>query len=80
MRDGAVWMELATMTGGAGNAGALVGAPETVVDTLIGYFNLGVTTFLFRGYDPLDDAVDFGRELIPRLRAAVAEREKAGVA
>jgi alkanesulfonate monooxygenase len=80
MRDGAVWMELATMTGGAGNAGALVGAPETVVDTLVGYVSLGVTTFLFRGYDPLDDAVDFGRELIPRLRAAVAEREKAGVA
>jgi len=33
-----------------------------------------VTTFLIRGFDPLEDAIDYGRELIPRTRALVAER------
>ena len=35
---------------------------------------LGVTTFLIRGFDPIADAVDYGRELIPRTRTLVAER------
>jgi alkanesulfonate monooxygenase len=34
---------------------------------------LGVTTFLIRGFDPLDDAVEDGRELLSAIRARVAE-------
>ncbi|HHT9012648.1 TPA: LLM class flavin-dependent oxidoreductase, partial [Burkholderia cenocepacia] len=41
------------------------------------YYDLGVTTFLIRGFDPLEDAIDYGRELIPRVRNAVAERDAA---
>ena len=44
------------------------------LDVELDYYDLGVTTFLIRGFDPLDDAVDYGRELIPRTRALVAER------
>jgi alkanesulfonate monooxygenase len=40
--------------------------------------DLGVGTLLIRGFDPLDDTTDYGRELIPRLRALVAEREGRG--
>ena len=29
------------------------------------------------GYDPLADAVEYGRELIPRVRSLVAERDTA---
>jgi len=36
-----------------------------------------VTTLLIRGYDPLEDATDYGRELIPLVRAAVARRDAA---
>jgi alkanesulfonate monooxygenase len=41
---------------------------------LLDYYDLGVTTFLIRGFDPLEDALDYGRELIPRTRELVAQR------
>jgi alkanesulfonate monooxygenase len=39
-----------------------------VAETLAQYHELGVTTFLIRGFDPLEDAIDYGRELIPATR------------
>ena len=48
-----------------------------VLQALLAYVALGVTTLLIRGYDPLDDAVDYGRELIPLVRAEVARRDRA---
>jgi alkanesulfonate monooxygenase len=42
---------------------------------MLSYYDLGVTTFLIRGFDPLEDAIDYGRELIPFVRNAVAHRE-----
>ena len=45
-----------------------------VAEAFLDYHALGVTTFLIRGFDPLEDALDYGRELIPRTRALVAER------
>ena len=36
-----------------------------------------MTTLLIRGYDPLEDATDYGRELIPLVRAEVARRDAA---
>lgn len=47
------------------------GAAEHVID------DLGVTTLLIRGFDPLDDAVEYGRELIPLVRREVARRDRA---
>jgi alkanesulfonate monooxygenase len=55
-----------------GNQSTLVGTPEQVVDALMDYYELGVTSFLLRGYRPLEDAADYAKELIPRLRAAAA--------
>ena len=42
--------------------------------------DIGVTTILIRGYDPYDDAIDYGRYLLPLVRDEVARRdtEKAG--
>jgi alkanesulfonate monooxygenase len=45
---------------------------------MLAYYDLGVTTFLIRGFDPLEDATDYGRELIPLVRRAIAEREARG--
>src|SRR5205085_1585450 len=36
-----------------------------------------VSTLLIRGYEPLADAEEYGRELIPRVREIVAERARA---
>ena len=38
---------------------------------MLDYYDLGVTTFLIRGFDPLEDAFHYGRDLIPRVRALV---------
>jgi alkanesulfonate monooxygenase len=75
--DRALFTALAAATGAAGNSTALVGSPETVAQALLDYHDIGVTTFLIRGYNPYDDAVDYGRELIPLVRQAIAERERA---
>ena len=69
------WTEIAKLTGARSNSTALVGTPEQVADALLDYYDLGVTTFLIRGFDPLEDAIDYGRELIPRVRSAVAARD-----
>ena len=39
---------------------------------LADYHALGVSTFLIRGFDPLEDASAYGRDLLPATRAAVA--------
>ncbi len=77
VHDSCLWMALAVATGARGNSTALVGTPETVAEALVAYYDRGATSLLIRGYDPLADAVEYGRELIPRVRALVAERDAA---
>jgi len=75
--DSCLWMALAAVTGARGNSTALVGTPETVAAALVAYYDLGATSLLIRGYDPLTDASEYGRELIPRVRELVAQRDAA---
>jgi len=79
LHDKRLWMPIAAAMGGAGNTSALVGTPEQVAEALLDYYDIGVTTFLIRGFDPLGDAVDYGRELIPLVRAEIARRDRARV-
>jgi len=72
--DKRLWTAVARETGARANSTALVGTPDQVADALLDYYDLGVTTFLIRGFDPLEDAIDYGRALIPRTRQLVAER------
>ncbi|CUU54454.1 alkanesulfonate monooxygenase [Parafrankia irregularis] len=76
LHDRALWTPLAAAVGGGGNSTALVGTPETVAAALLDYVDIGVTTLLIRGYDPLDDAIDYGRHLLPLVRAEVARRDR----
>jgi len=75
LHDRALWTPLAQATGAAGNSTALVGTPETVAQALLDYIDIGVTTILIRGYDPYDDAIDYGRFLLPLVREEVARRD-----
>jgi alkanesulfonate monooxygenase len=72
--DQRLWTEIAALTGAKGNSTSLVGTPGQVVESLLAYYDLGVTTFLIRGFNPLQDAIEYGREIIPRVRAEIAER------
>src|ERR1700745_995709 len=73
VHDERLWMPIARVTGALGNTSCLVGTPEQVADAMLNYYMLGVDSFLIRGFDPYNDTVEFGRELIPRLKAGALE-------
>ena len=75
LHDRALWTPLAAATGAGGNSTALVGTPETVAQAILDYVDIGATTILIRGYDPYDDAIDYGRQLLPLVRDEVAGRD-----
>lgn len=76
VHDKCLWMPIAAATGASGNSSALVGTPEQVAEAMLGYYDIGVTTLLIRGFDPLGDAGLYGEELIPLVREGVAQREQ----
>jgi alkanesulfonate monooxygenase len=79
--DKRLWTGMAALTDARGNSTSLVGTPQQVAESLVEYYDLGIDIFLIRGFDPLIDAIEYGRELIPLTRKMVAERAKArGVA
>jgi alkanesulfonate monooxygenase len=73
--DKRLWTEIAKLTGANSNTTALVGTPEQVAEVFGDYYDLGITHFLVRGFDPLIDAIEYGRELIPLTRKLIAERQ-----
>jgi alkanesulfonate monooxygenase len=75
--DERLWMAIAAATGAGGNSSALVGTAEQVAASLLRYYDAGVTSFLIRGFEPLQDAAAFGEKLIPLVREGVARREGA---
>lgn len=75
VRDRRLWTEIAALTGAGGNSTALVGTAEQVAESLLEYYDLGIGSFLVRGFDPFEDVLDYGHNLIPLVRQAVAARE-----
>ena len=74
VHDERLWMPIAAASGASGSTTCLVGTPQQVADSLLAYYDLGCTAFIIRGFDPLSDAEDYGRELIPLVRQGVADR------
>jgi alkanesulfonate monooxygenase len=77
VHDERLWMKVANLTGAAGNSTALVGTPEQVAEAMLRYYDLGIGTLLLKGFDPLADAVDFGKRLLPLVREGAAKRAAA---
>jgi alkanesulfonate monooxygenase len=75
--DDRLWTAIAKEIGGRSNSTALVGTPAQVAQTLAEYHAIGVSTFLIRGFDPLEDAIDYGRELIPLTRELTSKAHRA---
>jgi alkanesulfonate monooxygenase len=78
--EGRLYTAIAAATGARGNTTALVGTPQQVAEEFLAYHALGVTTFLIRGFDPLEDAIGYGRSLLPVTRRLVAEYQAANPA
>ena len=74
VHDKRLWTAVAKATGAAGNSTALVGSYEQVAESLREYVDLGVGTLLIRGFDPLDDAKDYGT-LVDLVRNGPRQRE-----
>lgn len=79
VHDERLWMGITKATGALGNTSCLVGTPEQVADAILQYYRLGISSFLLRGFDPVADVTEFGRELIPRIKrgALAIDRETA---
>jgi len=74
--DERLWMKVAKLTGAAGNSTALVGTPRQVAEAMLRYYDIGISAFILKGFDPLADAREFGEELLPLVRLAVAKRHR----
>lgn len=75
IHDKCLWTQIAAATGAYGNTTALVGTPEQVAEALFDYYQARVTTLLIRGFDPVEDAIAYGRDVIPLVRTAVQKQE-----
>src|SRR6266567_938001 len=53
--DKRLWTEIAKLTGANSNTTALVGTPQQVAEVFGDYYDLGISHFLIRGFDPLID-------------------------
>jgi alkanesulfonate monooxygenase len=77
--DKRLWTDIAKLTGANSNTTALVGTPEQVAEVFGDYYDLGVDIFLIRGFDPLIDSIEYGRESLTRTLVA-ARGARAGFA
>jgi alkanesulfonate monooxygenase len=80
VHDRCLWTPLARVLGGAGSTTALVGSYETVAAALIDYAEIGCDLLSIRGWDPFEDAQDYGRYVLPLVRQELAHREANGTA
>jgi alkanesulfonate monooxygenase len=72
VHDERLWTPIAAASAGSGNTTALVGTPEQVADAVARYYEIGAHGVLLRGFNPVADAAEYGRELIPLIREKVA--------
>lgn len=72
--DRAYWTGTSRATNASGISSALVGSPETVAQAIADYAELGVRSFLFKGWDLVEDARDYGRYLLPAIKDVLAHR------
>ena len=70
--DKCLWTGIAGLVSGGYNSTALVGTADQVSDALLEYYRLGIDNMLIRGFDPLSDATEYGKQRIPLTREKAA--------
>ena len=78
VQDRALWYPTVTATNARGASTALVGSYQTVADSILDYVDLGCDLISIRGYDNLNDAIDYGRHVLPRVRTELKRRDASG--
>ncbi|ACM29101.1 LLM class flavin-dependent oxidoreductase [Agrobacterium sp. SHOUNA12C] len=74
VHDRALWYPTVTATNARGASTALVGSPQTIADSILDYIDLGADLISIRGYDNLNDAIDYGRYILPLVRSGIDGR------
>lgn len=75
VHDRALWYPTVTATNARGASTALVGSYQTVIDSILDYVDLGAELISIRGYDNMNDAIDYGRYVVPGVRKVLEERK-----
>ncbi|NQX10741.1 LLM class flavin-dependent oxidoreductase [Microbacteriaceae bacterium VKM Ac-2855] len=78
VHDRALWTRPAQVTNAGGASTALVGSYETVAAAILDYVDLGASLVSIRGYDNLNDAIDYGRYVLPLVRQELEHRAATG--
>ncbi|KAL4782343.1 luciferase-like domain-containing protein [Aspergillus varians] len=76
VQDRALWYPTVTATNARGASTALVGSYTTVSESILDYVELGAELISIRGYDNLNDAIDYGRYILPQVREELQKRGK----
>ncbi|KAK7957694.1 hypothetical protein PG988_012542 [Apiospora saccharicola] len=76
VQDRALWYPTVTATGARGASTALVGSYDVVAESILDYVDLGCELISIRGYDNFNDAVDYGRYILPRVYEGIRQREE----
>ncbi|KAF3769505.1 hypothetical protein M406DRAFT_33527 [Cryphonectria parasitica EP155] len=71
VQDRCLWYPTVTATNARGASTALVGSYETVAESLLDYAKLGADLISIRGYDNINDSIDYGRYILPKVRAGL---------
>lgn len=74
VQDRCLWYPTVTATNARGASTALVGSYDTVAESILDYVDLGADLISIRGYANLDDSIDYGRFILPRVREGLAKR------
>ncbi|KAJ5266458.1 hypothetical protein N7478_009266 [Penicillium angulare] len=74
VQDRALWYPTVTATNARGASTALVGSHQTIIDSILDYVDLGAELISIRGYDNFNDAVDYGRYILPGVREVLESR------
>lgn len=78
VQDRCLWYPTVTATNARGASTALVGSYDTVAESLLDYAKLGADLISIRGYDNMNDSVDYGRHILPRVREGLVREGLAG--
>jgi alkanesulfonate monooxygenase len=68
--EGRLWAGITRVPTGRPALGCLVGSHDQVAQALLDYGAAGFSRFIISGYNAIEDARLFGRELMPRVKAA----------
>lgn len=74
VQDRALWYPTVTATNARGASTALVGSWQTIADSIVDYVDLGCELISIRGYDNLNDVIDYGRYVLPNVREQLAKK------